>query len=211
MDALEEIQTEYPPVAKLDVAMLCDLWLSGESCEMDFEQGGLSFAVLGFKNKCDFATHKGYRVAQEQLALLRPRWIVCNVPRDPECVKVAVDMDEKESAKIRKYQRVVRHLLFLSRQALENDQEVVWLSHPSSKVWKLPEVLAFWKANGPLMLGNETVGDQHQRSHSELLSGSRGYRPGPSSQSRAPSPLGLVPQKVSGPGCLVRLPAGMAS
>ena len=74
-------------------------------------------------------------------------------------MKVAVDMDKKESAKIRKYQRVVRHLLLLSRQALENDQEVVWLSHPSSKVWKLPEVLAFWKANahGPLMLGNETV------------------------------------------------------
>ena len=159
VDALEEIQTVYPPVARLDVAMLCDPWMSVESCGDDLSHGGVSYMVLGFKNKCDFSTHKGFRMAQEQLLQLRPRWVVCNVPRSPTSVRVASDMGEKESARIKKYQRVVRHLRLLSRQALENHQEVVWLSHPESKVWKLPEVLAFWKANahGPLMLGNEKV------------------------------------------------------
>ena len=159
VNALEEIQTEYPPVAKLDLVMLCDPWISGGSYEVDLEQGGVSWAVLGFKNKCDYATHRGYRAAQEQLDQLRPRWVVCNVPRGPECVKVSVDMDEKEGSKIKKYLRVVRRLLLLSRQALEKEQQVVWLTHPASKVWKLPEVFAFWKKNahGPLLMGNETV------------------------------------------------------
>ena len=102
VDALEEIQTVYPPVAKLDVAMLCDPWMSGDTCEVDFEQGGLSYAILGFKAKCDFGSHRGYRTAQEQLALLQPRWVVCNVPRGPESVKMAVGLGDKESAKMKK-------------------------------------------------------------------------------------------------------------
>ena len=101
VDGLEEIQTGYPPVASLDVAMLRDPWMPGESCEMDFEQGGVSFTILGFKNKCDFSTDKGYRVAQEQLALLQPRWVVCNVPRGPERVRLSVEMDERSARRSR--------------------------------------------------------------------------------------------------------------
>ena len=149
----------YPPVARLDVAMLCDPWLAVDSYHHDFEQRGLSSAVLGFRKGCDFTTHKGYKTALSQLELLRPRWLVCNVPQGPPPARTTVDMDEKASSKIKKFQKVVRHLLLLSRQAADNGQEVIWLTHPSSSVWHLPEVMAFWKArsSGPLMLGNETV------------------------------------------------------
>ena len=70
VDALEEIQTEYPPVAKLDVAMLCDPWLSGESCEMDFEQGGLSFAVLGSRTSVTLPPIR-------DIVLRRGSWLFC--------------------------------------------------------------------------------------------------------------------------------------
>ena len=39
----------------------------------DFEKAGLSYAILGFRRKCDCSTHKGYRAAQEQLDQLQPR------------------------------------------------------------------------------------------------------------------------------------------
>ena len=159
VDAIEEIQTLYPPVARLDVAMLCDPWLGATTLEGDFEKAGLSYSILGFQKKCDFSTHKGYRAAVEHLDQLQPRWVVCNVPRGPASSRTTAAMEEKEISKIRKYQRVIRHLLLLSRHAMEHGQEVVWLTHPLSQVWRLPEVMAFWKANahGPLAIGNEAV------------------------------------------------------
>ena len=159
LDALEEIQIAYPPESRMDVMLLCDPWIHPDRVAHGLEEAGLSHGTLGFRERCDLGTHRGFLEAAERLRALSPRWVVCNVPRGPDESLNASQLVDKDAARVRKYLKVVRHLLLLSRQAVEQKSEVIWVTKPSSQVWRLSEVCAFWKVkgSGPMAIGDEIV------------------------------------------------------
>ena len=140
---------EYPTSSRQDVLHVCDPWIDQDRCEPAMSAAGLLTTWAGFYEGCDLASHSGFVKAQEILLKTKFRWVVVHVPRGPgslfpeEC-----NGDRRAEARARRCLRLVRHLLMLSQQGLQQGSKLIWVVRAQSKVMSMSEVRSFWHVHG---------------------------------------------------------------
>ena len=157
-EALEEIMIEYPNPPRVQVAQVCGPWFEPDKLYAELDECGLCSMTCGFAEGCDLTTNYGYQKTLSELKEKKPEWMWCHVPQGPSDLFPEVFADRKIVSKAKKFLKVIRHLLLLSREQLALSGHVVWIIHPESKIWNLTEVMSFWRTNGHGQRGLELEG-----------------------------------------------------
>ena len=118
----------------------------------------------------DLGTRKGFDLTQHHLTKERPPWLLCHVPKGP--ARQGLE-DRMESGAWRKLQKVIRHLLEISRVHALCGGKVVWCEPPECSLRHLPFARSFWLAHQPYLHGKAVrCGDWSFHSNDgELLRG----------------------------------------
>ncbi|CAE7352648.1 RE1, partial [Symbiodinium microadriaticum] len=149
-EGLGEILALYPTTKNTKVVNLCTPWHRPVEIERSFQDADWTYAMLSHREGCDLTTNMGFQQAREKLQELQPEWLWCHVPQGPPVIfeKDEPWVDIREQSKARRYLKVVRHLLLLSRDHLARNGKLVWLAPEASQVWTVTEVTKFWKCHG---------------------------------------------------------------
>ncbi|CAE7207895.1 GIP [Symbiodinium sp. CCMP2592] len=155
-EALDEIFSAYPSPPEVQLVQVCEPWMEPDRLAQELLDHGITSMKLSYDQGCDLTNHEGYVTARHQLRQNRKLWLWCHIPRGPPILFPPED-DFRASVKARKYLKVIRHLLLLSRDQLQGGGQVVWVIQPESQVLTISEVRRFWKQYGhggrPLDLG----------------------------------------------------------
>ena len=143
---LQEIFEVFPTNKVTKVMNLCTPWLDPMSLESQLQEQEWTYHTLSHREGCDLATHHGFCNVREQLKILRPEWLWCHVPLGPKVLFMDHDIWEspRESSKAKRYLKVIRHLLLLSRDHVAQGGKLSWFVQPESQVWTIREVKRFW-------------------------------------------------------------------
>ncbi|CAE7201713.1 RE1, partial [Symbiodinium sp. KB8] len=159
-EGLNEIFSLYPSPTTTKVANLCTPWLKPLEAECTFQNADWTYAMLSHRDGCDLSTNAGFHQAQKRLQELQPEWLWCHVPQGPPVIfeKDEPWVDLRERTKARRYLKVIRHLLLLSRDHLARKGKLVWLAPSASRVWAVTEVNKFWRCHGQGSVTKPTEG-----------------------------------------------------
>ena len=92
----------------------------------------------------DLGTTKGFEAIQHHLAQNRTPWLICHVPKGP--VRQGLE-DRMDTGSWRKFQKVIRHLLEISRVHALCAGKVLWCEPPECSLRHLPFARSFWLAH----------------------------------------------------------------
>eukprot|EP00439_Symbiodinium_sp_Y106_P014973 s9774_g2.t1 len=146
-DALEEIFSSYPATPTIRLAQVCEPWLDPERMSAELLEQGISSMKISYEQGGDLASHDGYVRARQLLQPGTKAWMWCHVPRGPPVLFPSED-DRRATTKAKRYLKVVRHLLLLSRDQVCKGGQVAWIIHPKSQVMTVSEVRRFWNQYG---------------------------------------------------------------
>ena len=132
------------------VVNLCTPWLEPLAMEQVLQEQEWNYQGLSHPEGCDLSTHLGFQTAKEQIGLLRPEWLWCHVPRGPPQLFAGEQEwdDPRQTSKAKRYLKVLRHLLLLSRDHVIKGGKLMWLIPPDSLASSVREVQRFWKVHG---------------------------------------------------------------
>ncbi|OLP81054.1 Copia protein [Symbiodinium microadriaticum] len=148
--ALREIFLEYPNEKMTKVVNVCTPWLDPLAMEQVLQEQEWNYQGLSHLEGCDLSTHVGFQTAQEQIGLLGPEWLWCHVPRGPTQLFAGEHGwdDPRRASKAKRYLKVLRHLLLLSRDHVIKGGKLMWLIPPDSVASSVREVQRFWNVHG---------------------------------------------------------------
>ena len=118
--------------------------------EQTLQREEWTYQVLSHGEGCDLSNNLGFHKARERLSSLKPEWLWCHVPRGPSTLfpEDGAWLDFKQAAKAKRYLKVIRHLLLLSRDHVLRGGKLIWFLPSSSQGRNVREVQRFWKHHG---------------------------------------------------------------
>ncbi|CAE7373259.1 RE1 [Symbiodinium necroappetens] len=147
---LKEIFLQYPNEKATNVVHLCSPWLAPLEMEHALQREDWSYQVLSHGEGCDLATNGGFHHARDLLTSLKPEWLWCHVPRGPPLLFADGDNwpDPKQANKAKRYLKVLRHVLLLSRDHVLGGGKLIWFLPSTSAAGNVREVQRFWNHYG---------------------------------------------------------------
>ena len=144
-EGVKEIFFQCPNEKSTQLLSLCSPWLEPARMEQTLQDGDSAYYLLSHGEGCDLSTNAGFQL--EEIQKLKPEWLRCHVPRGPPKLfaEEASWTDQKLAAKAKRYLRVIRHLLLLSRDHVMSGGTLIWLVPSSSQVGT---VKRFWNCYG---------------------------------------------------------------
>ena len=149
-EGLKEIFLQYPNEKATNVVHLCSPWLSPLEMENTLQREDWSYQVLSHGEGCDLATNGGFHQARELLTSLKPEWLWCHVPQGPPLLFADEESwpDPKQARKAKRYLKVLRHVLLLSRDHVLGGGKLIWFLPSTSTAGNVREVQRFWNHYG---------------------------------------------------------------
>ena len=155
-EEVEAILGVYPKGSRLEVLQVCSSWAHDDKIHNYLDQAGWNVEVAGLNNGCDLVSKKGLERTLQMVQQRRPQWLWCCVP--PSVLKT-LDL-EVSGDKVQRGKRLLRNLMKVSLQQLQQGGDVLWVSNSCDPVCFPREVREFWRVHGhgpPRRLGPQTM------------------------------------------------------